>query len=86
MLQRTSPEGSTSHNVVMHAYVFKEQEKNAALRETHIPAVEWVKNVFTRCSLSMGTPCRPPGRSKEFELGWYGTNGKGSVNLKLLKL
>lgn len=39
----------------MHGSVFKEQEKNAALRETHIPAAMWVKNVFTRCSLSMGT-------------------------------
>lgn len=39
----------------MHGSVFKEQEKNAALRETHIPAAEWVKNVFTWCTLSIQT-------------------------------
>lgn len=38
------------------ACVSKEQRKNAAPRETHIPAVEWVKNVFTRRTLSGGTP------------------------------
>lgn len=31
---------------------------------THIPAVEWVKNVFIQWSLAKGTPCWPLGHSQ----------------------